>query len=77
MVGMVTRSVTATNADGTNEARKFGHPRSPSRQTIEFVVSQIIDRGVVVKGFLGISHPGNDDMNAAFLDSINYRAAWR
>ncbi|HNB60777.1 MAG TPA: trypsin-like peptidase domain-containing protein [Phycisphaerales bacterium] len=72
LVGMNVAIATATNADGTSEGQSSGISFAIPLETIEFVVSQIIDRGVVVKGFLGISHPGSDDMNAAFLDNINY-----
>ncbi len=73
VVGMNVAIATASNTDGTSEGQSSGISFAIPLETIDFVVGQLIERGVVVKGFLGISHPGDDDRNTALLEQLRYR----
>lgn len=72
VVGMNVAIATApqTNArEGQNSGISFAIPLS----TIERVADQLINQGVVARGFLGINYPGTDDQNFAILNQRGYR----
>ncbi len=73
VAGMNVAIATGVNSDGTNEGQSSGISFAIPLETIESVVTQLITRGVVVKGFLGISHPVSDEANRFALSTLNYR----
>lgn len=74
LVGMNVAIATASNADGTSEGQSSGISFAIPLETIEFVVEQLISTGVVVKGYLGITHPGNDELNSQALGELGYKS---
>lgn len=72
LVGMNVAIATASNADGTSEGQSAGISFAIPLDTIEFVVSELISKGVVVKGYLGITHPGGDEDNSAALARMKF-----
>ncbi|MBX3386810.1 MAG: trypsin-like peptidase domain-containing protein [Phycisphaeraceae bacterium] len=73
VVGMNVAIATGINSDGTTEGQNSGISFAIPLETIESVVHQLITRGVVVKGFLGINHPSTDDVNRYALNALGYR----
>lgn len=73
VVGMNVAIATGINSDGTTEGQNSGISFAIPLETIESVVTQLITRGVVVKGFLGINHPATDDANRYALNVLGYR----
>lgn len=55
--------------EGQNSGISFAIPIS----TIESVVDQIINNGVVAKGYLGVSRPDSDAQNSALLTGLGFR----
>lgn len=72
LVGMNVAIATAAGAN-TGEGQSAGISFAIPLQTIESVVGQLINGGVVVKGYLGITHERNDDANLAALGKIGFR----
>ncbi len=72
LVGMnvaIATAAGASAAEGQSAGISFAIPLA----TIESVVGQLINSGIVTRGYLGISHPGRDEMNAAELNRVGYR----
>ncbi len=68
VVGMNVAIATGSDADGVvGEGQSAGISFAIPVATIESVASQLIESGVVTKGFLGIVHNGSDEDNATAL----------
>jgi serine protease Do len=77
LVGMNVAIATAARINpadpDANQGQSAGISFAIPLATIESVVGQIINGGVVVKGYLGITHAGDDDRNLAQLNQLGYR----
>jgi serine protease Do len=72
VVGMNVAIATGTQPSGTSEGQSSGISFAIPLETIESVVEQIIERGTVAKGYLGIRHPEDDDRNQRLLSRAEY-----
>jgi serine protease Do len=72
VIGMNVAIATGVAPTGASEGQSAGISFAIPLDTIESVVDQLINGGAVNKGFLGIQHPGNDDMNAQALRSVGF-----
>jgi serine protease Do len=72
LVGMNVAIATAAGStpnDGQSAGISFAIPLT----TIESVVMQLINTGVVTRGYLGITHSGRDEANIAELNRLGFR----
>jgi serine protease Do len=72
LVGMNVAIATApgvSSQEGQSAGISFAIPLA----TIESVVDQLIAGGIVAKGYLGITHSGSDEANAAELNRRSFR----
>jgi serine protease Do len=75
LVGMNVAIATAMNAGGQGgEGQNSGISFAIPLDTIERVVGQIITTGTVNKGYLGINHARNDEVNEQLIDNLNLKA---
>jgi serine protease Do len=75
LVGMNVAIATAVNAGGGNgEGQNSGISFAIPLETIERVVGQVITTGTVNKGYLGINHARNDEMNERLIENLKFAA---
>ncbi len=72
LIGMNVAIANARGSDGDSEGQSAGISFAIPLSTIDPVVSQIISGGVAVKGFLGIVHTNDDQLNLAALNDAGY-----
>lgn len=70
LVGMNVAIATAPSrqGEGQNSGISFAIPLT----TIERVVEQIVSDGIVMRGYMGIGRPGNDEMNRRELERLGF-----
>lgn len=74
VVGMNVAIATGRDADGTipEQGQSAGISFAIPLSTIESVVDQIVETGRVTKGFLGITHQTNEDLNRRQTHALGY-----
>jgi serine protease Do len=65
----MTPTVRGERAEGQNSGISFAIPLA----TIERITDQLITGGTVTRGYLGVNHTGNDELNQQALNELRFR----